>query len=60
MKTITQDQFNMGACLCFECADVHTCDYRSRYARNCGHFQQYKPPKAEKQPKGKQQPKGER
>lgn len=60
MKTITRDQFNNGACLCFECEDVRTCEYRSRYATKCGHFKQWKQPKAENQTKGKQQPKGER
>lgn len=37
MKINDTDYAN-GLCICFDCADVHTCAYRSRYARQCNSF----------------------
>lgn len=41
-KKVNPQDFADGDCICFYCADVNECEYRSRYFCECGHFTPWK------------------
>lgn len=41
-KEISKQEYANGQCVCFDCEDVHDCEWRSRYATKCASYNRHK------------------